>query len=141
MQQDEMMEYYEQEQPLNIKAFIFRLLSKWYWFALCGFLGLALAWINNRYMISTWQVESTVLVSDGSKSTGVDNLFESLSLTKSVNMDNQIGLLKSYNLNRQAIGNLNWRTSCQEGPNDSDATTCGGLQRCWWWCSSACGNS
>lgn len=108
---DEMTEYYEQEPPLNIKEFLFRMLSKWYWFAICGFLGLSLAWVHNRYTISIWQVEATVLVSEGSKSTGVDNLFESLNLGKTVNMENQIGLLKSYNLNRQAIENLDWRTS------------------------------
>ena len=108
---DEMMEYYEQEQPLNIKEFLFKILSKWYWFAICGFLGLSLAWIHNRYSTSIWQVEASVLVSDGSKSPGVDNLFASLNLGKAVNMDNHIGLLKSYNLNRQTIENLGWRTS------------------------------
>ncbi|MCX6240026.1 MAG: polysaccharide biosynthesis tyrosine autokinase [Bacteroidia bacterium] len=108
---DEMIEYYEQEQPLNIKEFLFRILSKWYWFAICGFLGLSLAWINNRYLVSIWRVEATVLISDESKNTGVDNLFERLSLGKSVNMDNQIGLLKSYNLILQTIENLGWRTS------------------------------
>ncbi|NEW82971.1 MAG: polysaccharide biosynthesis tyrosine autokinase [Mariniphaga sp.] len=108
---DEMTEYYEQEPPLNIKEFLFRMLSKWYWFAICGFLGLMMAWVHNRYTTSIWQVEATVLVSEGSKSTGVDNLFESLNLGKTVNMENQIGLLKSYNLNRQAIENLGWRTS------------------------------
>jgi len=108
---DEMMEYYEQEQPLNIKEFLFKLLSKWYWFAICGFLGLSIAWINNRYSASIWQVETSVLVSDGSKNPGVDNLFASLNLGKTVNMDNHIGLLKSYNMNRQTIENLGWRTS------------------------------
>jgi len=108
---DEITEYYEQEHPLNIKDFLFRILSKWYWFAICGFLGLSLAWIQNRYAVSIWQVEATVLVSEGSKNTGVDNLFEKLNLGKTVNMDNQIGLLKSYNLNRQTMENLGWRTS------------------------------
>ncbi|HEY3390562.1 MAG TPA: hypothetical protein VGK38_13375, partial [Prolixibacteraceae bacterium] len=84
---DEITEYYEQEQPLNIKEFLFKILSKWYWFAICGFLGLSLAWIHNRYSASIWQVESTVLVSDASKAVGVDNLFESLNLGKTINMD------------------------------------------------------
>ena len=108
---DEIMEYYEQEQPLNIKEFLFKILSKWYWFAICGFLGLSIAWIHNRYSASIWQVETSILVSDGSKSPGVENLFASLNLGKTVNMDNHIGLLKSYNLNRQTIENLDWRTS------------------------------
>ena len=108
---DEIMEYYEQEQPLNIKDFLFRVLSKWYWFAICGSIGLAFAWFQNRYAESIWQVDTTILVSEGSKNKGVDDLFQGLNIGKSVNMDNHIGLLKSYSLNRQTIDNLGWRTS------------------------------
>ncbi len=108
---DDIMEYNEKEQPLNIKEFLFKILNKWYWFAICGFLGLSMAWIYNKFAVSIWQIESTVLVSDGSKAVGVDNLFESLNLGKTINLDNHIGLLKSYNLNRQTIENLKWQTS------------------------------
>jgi capsular exopolysaccharide synthesis family protein len=108
---DEIVEYYDQQQPLNIKEFLLRILSKWYWFIICGFLGFTMAWIQNRYAISIWQVETTVLVGEGSKKTEVDNLFEKLNMGNTVNIDNQIGLLKSYSLNRQAIENLNWHTS------------------------------
>ena len=48
---DEIMEYYEQEQSLNIKEFLLRILSKWYWFAICGFLGFTIASILNRYAV------------------------------------------------------------------------------------------
>ena len=108
---DDIMEYNEKEQPLNIKEFLFKILSKWYWFAICGFLGLSMAWIYNKFAVSIWQIESTVLVSDGSKAVGVDNLFDNLNLGKTINLDNHIGLLKSYNLNHQAIENLKWQTS------------------------------
>jgi len=108
---DEVMDQYQEEQPLSIREFLFRILSNWHWFAICGVLGLTLAWINNRYLVSIWQVETTVLVSEGSKNPGVDNLFQGFNLGKTINMDNHIGLLKSYNLNRQTIENLGWRTS------------------------------
>jgi capsular exopolysaccharide synthesis family protein len=101
----------EQEQPLNIKELLFRILNSWFWFALCGFLALVLTWIYNRNITPIWQVESTILVNEGSKKTDLNNLFESLNLGAKVNMQNHIELLKSYSLNQQTIENLNWRTS------------------------------
>ena len=110
-QTDEMTELSGQEQPLDIKELLYKILSKWYWFIICGFLGLTMSWIYNKYSVSLWQVESTILVSDASKKPGIDNLFERFSLGSIINMQNHIELLKSYNLNRKAIENLGWRTS------------------------------
>ena len=104
----------EQEQSLNIKEFLFRLQNCWYWFVICGFLGVMLTILYNRNIIPIWQVDSTILVSEGSKKTDLNNLFESLNIGTKVNMQNHIELLKSYSLNRQTIENLNWRTSWYE---------------------------
>ena len=104
----------ELEQPLNIKEFLFRILHCWYWFLICGFLGVVLILFYNRNITPTWQVDSTLLVSEGSNKTDLNNLFESLNIGTKVNMQNHIELLKSYTLNRQTIENLNWRTNWYE---------------------------
>ena len=104
----------DHDQPLNIKEFLFRILNCWYWFVICGLLGIMVTWFYNRNIIPTWQVDSTLLVSEGSKKTDLNNLFESLNIGTKVNMQNHIELLKSYSLNRQTIENLNWRTSWYE---------------------------
>ena len=108
---DEIAESSGLEQPLDIKELLFKILNKWYWFAICSFLGLAVSWVYNKYSVSIWQVETTILVSDNSKKAGVDNLFDSFSLTPKINMQNHIELVKSYSLNRRTIENLGWRTS------------------------------
>lgn len=107
----EIAEFQEEGQSLDIKELLFNILDKWYWFVVCGLLAISLSWFYNSYLVSVWQVRSTILVSEGSKKPGIDNLFESLSLGTKVNMQNHIEILKSYNLNRQAIENLGWRTS------------------------------
>lgn len=104
----------DHEQPLNIKEFLFRILNHWHWFVICGFLGMTLTWFYNRNIIPTWQVDSTLLVSEGSNKTDLNNLFESLNIGTKINMQNHIELLKSYSLTRQTIENLNWRTSWYE---------------------------
>lgn len=101
----------DQGQILNFKEFLYRILNYWYWFVFCGILGLIFTLLYNRNIVPIWQVDATIIVNEGSKITGLNNLFSSLDLGASANMQNHIELLKSYSLNRQTIENLNWRTS------------------------------
>ena len=108
---DEIAGFSRKDEQLDIKDILFKILSKWYWFAICGFLGLSIGWVVNRYSLLIWQVETTIMVSDASKKPGIDNLFDRFSLAPKINLQNHIELLKSYSLNRMTIENLGWRTS------------------------------
>jgi len=106
---NEMMEYFEQEEGTDVKAFLFRLLSKWHWFVLCGFIGLVASFLITRYSLPTYKMDSTILVHE--ESNGMESLFEGFDMGGKTNIQNHIGILKSYNLNRQTLENLNWRTT------------------------------
>ncbi|MGZ2371901.1 polysaccharide biosynthesis tyrosine autokinase [Ancylomarina sp. YFZ004] len=108
---NEMMENFEQEEGVNVKAFLFRLLSKWHWFVLFGFLGLAGAYLLTRYTHPTYKMNSIVLLYEESNSMGMENLFQGFDMGGKANIQNHIGILKSYNMNHQTLENLNWRTS------------------------------
>jgi len=108
---DEMKEYFEQEEETNVKAFLFRLLSKWYWFVLFGFLGLSGSYLVTRYSLPSYKMNSTVLVHEESQGMGMESLFEGFDMGGKTNIQNHIGILKSYKLNYQTLENLNWRTS------------------------------
>lgn len=108
---DEMMEYFEQEEGTNVKEFLFKILSKWYWFALFGFIGVVGGYMISKYTLPTYQVSSTVLVNEDSKGMGVENFFDGLDFGGKTNIENHILILKSYSLNRQTLANLDWRVS------------------------------
>ncbi|WP_372753580.1 GumC family protein [Labilibaculum sp.] len=103
---NEMMEYFEMEEGTNVKEFLFRLLSKWYWFVLFGFLGLSGGYLISKFSPPTYKIGSTVLVQEDSKGMGLDQLFEGFDLGSKTNIENHILMLKSYTLNRQALENL-----------------------------------
>jgi capsular exopolysaccharide synthesis family protein len=108
---NEMMEYFEMEEGTNIKEFLFRLLSKWYWFVLFGFLGLSGGYLMSKFSQPSYKVGSTVLVMEESQSMGLDQMFEGFDLGNKTNIENHILMLQSYTLNRKALDNLNRETS------------------------------
>lgn len=113
---NEMLDYLEAEEGTNVKAFLFRLLSKWYWFAFFGLLGLLGGYLMSKYSEPIYQMSSTILVKEESASMGLDQLFEGFDLGDKTNIENHILMLKSYTLNRQALENLNSKISwCRKG--------------------------
>lgn len=108
---NEMMDYFEQEEGTNVKAFLFRLLSKWYWFVLFGFLGLSGAYLMTKFTPASYKMTSTILVNEESKGMGMDQLFEGFDMGGKTNIENHILMLNSYSLNRQALENLNRKIS------------------------------
>jgi hypothetical protein len=56
--------YPEQHNTFDIKKFFFRIIRKWYWFALSIFLGLLIAWLYNHYMPTEYSIHSSLIVNE-----------------------------------------------------------------------------
>jgi capsular exopolysaccharide synthesis family protein len=117
---NEMMDYFEMEEGTNVKEFIFRLLSKWHWFVLFGFLGISGGYLMSKYTQPTYKMGSTVIVKEESQSMGLDKMFEGFDLENKTNIENHILMLKSYTLNRQVLGNLNRKIAWFQEGNFTD---------------------
>jgi len=108
---DEMMEYLEEGESFNLKQFLYRMLGKWYWFALFGILGVAVGYLVNHYKEPSYTAGSTILIREDSRGISMENFFEGYNLGVKTNVQNQIGILKSYSLNLRTLENLDWRSS------------------------------
>ncbi|MDP4275406.1 MAG: Wzz/FepE/Etk N-terminal domain-containing protein, partial [Bacteroidota bacterium] len=97
------MEYndeFQQEETIDIKKYLFKILDNWYWFAFSIFIALAVAYILNRYSEPVYTVNSSVIVRDDENTRGLsgsDNLvmknFDIFQSKK--NVQNEIGILQS----------------------------------------------
>ncbi|MBD8490061.1 polysaccharide biosynthesis tyrosine autokinase [Echinicola sp. CAU 1574] len=97
---------FNQDRNFDVKNSIFRYLKSWPWIVLCMLLGVVAAFMVNRYSTPTWSVESTVLVKEADHSVGSE-LFETSGFLKpSSNIENEIGILKSYSLAEEAVAGL-----------------------------------
>ncbi|HCT29680.1 MAG TPA: hypothetical protein DIW31_02850 [Bacteroidales bacterium] len=99
-----------EEESLDIKKYIFLILSNWYWFAISIFLGLFIAYFINRYSINIYSVQSSLIVRDDESPnsfSGAENLIQGLKLTRNTkSVQNEIGILKSYSLAYKAVSEL-----------------------------------
>jgi len=108
---NEMMDYFEMEEGTNVKEFLLRLLSKWHWFILFGFLGLSGGYLMSKFTPASYKMTGTVLVHEESSSMGMEQLFEDFDMVGKTNIENHILMLKSYTLNRQALENIDQKIS------------------------------
>jgi tyrosine-protein kinase Etk/Wzc len=99
-----------EEDSIDIKRYISLFLSNWYWFLISLFIALTLAYGINRYSEKLYTVSSTLLIKDGQNGGGLSlaqnimpgsNIFN----TKQ-SLSNEIGILKSFKLNRRVIDSL-----------------------------------
>ncbi|WP_166332536.1 GumC family protein [Sphingobacterium chungjuense] len=98
------------EQPSDNKEFIRllgRIVSNWYWFVLCGLLGLVASYTYLRYTLPVYTVDAKLLVSDDKK--GGNSLAGSpmadlsgLMGTKS-SVDNEVEVLSTNDLMRETV--------------------------------------
>jgi capsular exopolysaccharide synthesis family protein len=111
MQPNSVQDISVNEDEIDLKELFFRLLSKWHWFVIFGFLGVVLGFLFSRVSQPVYDAKSVILVEENKKGMGVENLFEGMELGNGPNMQNHVGILNSYTLNLQTLNNLNWRTT------------------------------
>ncbi|NLO01569.1 MAG: hypothetical protein GX126_04505, partial [Bacteroidales bacterium] len=95
---------------IDFKRYISLFISNWYWFAIAPFLTLSLAYGTNRWGEKMFTVSSTMLIKDdrlSGSTTELANIFPGPgSYNLQQNLHNEIGILKSFNLNLEVMNQL-----------------------------------
>lgn len=104
-----------QEESIDIKKYLFKFLSNWYWFALALSFALAMAYLVNRYSESTYTISSSLIISDKqSDVASVEAIIEELGrsrVRRKAEVVNEISILKSYKMARLALEELDFGIS------------------------------
>jgi capsular exopolysaccharide synthesis family protein len=99
---------------LDDDSFIFRrylslFVSNWYWFAISLFTALTIVYCINRYSEKIFTVSSSLLIKDekgGGLSFGKNIMPGSDVFNSQQNLNNEIGILKSFSLNKRVMDSL-----------------------------------
>ncbi len=91
----------------ELMRFVGQVLSNWYWFFLCGILGILLAFFYLRYTVPVYTVEAKLLVSDDKKggSSLEGSLMGDLSglMGAKSSVDNEVEVLLTHDLMREMV--------------------------------------
>lgn len=94
----------------EIKNYILKLIAYWYLFAISIIVGMVYNVIDNRFQISNYSINSSLVLSDDLQNTqavvGGLKLFDNRK-----NYENEFGVLKSYALNEAALKELDFTIS------------------------------
>lgn len=99
------------EETIDIKKYFAKILFNWYWFAISVFITVSIAYVLNRYTEPIYRVSSSLIVRDDERSkglTGAENIIQGMEMFRSQkNVQNEIGILKSFTIANRAIQELN----------------------------------
>ncbi|MRT93463.1 polysaccharide biosynthesis tyrosine autokinase [Ancylomarina sp. 16SWW S1-10-2] len=100
------------EKP-NIKKWIYLFLKKWYWFVICVFIGLIVAFFINKNTTPVYLVNSTVLIKSESKGYLAEemSMMSGFSTPDMQNFENQVVLLKTESQILQTLNQLDFNVS------------------------------
>ncbi len=98
------------EETIDFKKYLFLILRNWYWFAISIFFGLFVAYYVNRFSEPIYRVSASVIVRNDQRAgglTGAEQLLEGMEIFRSTkSIENEIDILKSYELARRALSEL-----------------------------------
>ncbi len=108
---DDVMDYFDQKDSPDVKEFLYRLFSKWKMFAVCGALGILLAYFISKYSNPVYMMRSSLLIHVDGDETSAKSMFEGYKIQDKANIQNHVEILKSYTINEKAMRNLGWNQS------------------------------
>lgn len=99
---------YQEEETLDLKVIIIKILSYWYLFAIGVIVALAIGFIYNRYTPSVYQASASVFVKEDKMGIDPTSMMTGLTFKSNINIDNEIGILQSFSLRERTIKELDF---------------------------------
>jgi len=103
--------YTNNEEEFNIGEIFFKYLIFWKWFVLCGIISLVAAFFYLRYTSKVYQTSVKIKILDNSKGGSPMPEISKLFGNSSVNLDNEMEVLKSHRLIERVVADLDLNTS------------------------------
>lgn len=101
-----------ESEGMTLKSLQAKMLRNWYLFIVFCVIGVAGAFVYKKIVLPYYRISTMILIKNENKSSELNNVFRQLNVnTGNAAIQDQVGVLKSYNLNLKAVQYLNWRYS------------------------------
>jgi tyrosine-protein kinase Etk/Wzc len=110
---DEIIDLIDSKEKKETKNFFIKYLKNWYWFIIFLVIGAAVGFFVYDNLPYKYLVTSKLLAKDENTSLSSSLNFDNQQIrnVNNTNIENKVGIFKSYSLFRKALNNLNWETS------------------------------
>lgn len=100
------MPQYNDEDSLDLKAIIVKIISYWYLFVIGIIVALVIGYAYNRYTPKVFQNTATVFVKEDKMGIDPTSMMTGLTFKSSINIDNEIAILQSFSLKERTLREL-----------------------------------
>ncbi len=105
-----------EEEGIDIKKYIFLILSHWWWFAIAIFVSLTIAYLVNRYSQQVYSANCSMIIGEPDSGAGsVENILDELARAKGKKrtavVENEVSILQSYKMAQLALQELDFDIS------------------------------
>ena len=97
---------YQEEDSLDIKGIIIKVISYWYLFVIGVVIALAIGFIYNRYTPKVYQVSSTLFIKEDKMTIDPTSMMTGLTFKSHNNIANEIGILQSFSMKERTLNEL-----------------------------------
>lgn len=107
-------EYLPEEEPVDIRKYINKVVTNWYWFVASLALAFTVAYMVNRYAQPSYSLSSTIILKENRAMSGIsgsEDIMQGINFGSSNTISNELMVLSSYHINRQVVENLALNTS------------------------------
>lgn len=112
---------YVEENEFNIKDILYKYLANWKWFLISLILGLVLGFFYLKSKTPLYNIQTSILIKDDSKGLSQGDMLKQLDIFSGTKVvDNEIEILKSYNLMEGVVTNLNLQVNYSLNSNFND---------------------
>jgi len=94
------------DESIDFKRYLSLFISNWYWFAIALFIALSISYGINRWSEDVYTVSSTLLIKDDQSGALTDIFPGSSGFKNQQNVTNEMGILRSFNLNYRVMQEL-----------------------------------
>ena len=99
---------YQEDETFDLKDIIIKVISYWYLFVLGVIIALALGYIYIRYTPKVYQTSATVFIKEDKMGIDPTSMMTGLTFKSSINLDNEISILKSFSLTERTLKELDF---------------------------------
>jgi capsular exopolysaccharide synthesis family protein len=101
------------EEGIDIKKYVFLILKNWWWFAITLFISITVSYMINRYSQKVYGSSCSLIIGEPDSRIGnteniLDELARARGRKRKAVVENEISVLKSYNLARMALDELDF---------------------------------
>ncbi len=97
---------YQEEDTLDLKGIIIKILSYWYLFLMGLVIAVAVGYIYNRYTPKVYQVSASLYIKEDKMTLDPTSMMTGLTFKSSNNISNEIGILQSFTMKERTLKEL-----------------------------------